>query len=325
MGTFETGQVGLFVKYSTPLAPISPDLPHDLRPLVGRALPRPPRAILFDVYGTLVVSGSGDVGAAAHAATDPGTPAATGTGSPFLRAFEIASGTSLPPGAEQTMRRTYHDAIARSHLASKSAGIAHPEVDITRIWRAVLEELAREGLEPAPVDVQLLAIAYETLANPAWPMPGALSLLELLRGSEPAMGIVSNAQFYTERMIRALFGSTPRELGFDPALIAYSYEAGRAKPDPALFDTPLAELERRGIDSTQTVYVGNDMRNDVAAARSRECMTVLFAGDRRSLRLRRDSPGMESVRPDAVAPSLDALPGILGLDHASDPSNPQGE
>ncbi len=321
MGTFETEQVGLFIRYSTPLAPITPELPPDLRPLVGRALPRPPRAILFDVYGTLVVSGSGDVGTAAPA----GAPAATGTGSPFVRAFEIASGSSLAPGAERTMRRTYHDAIARSHLASQSAGIEHPEVDITRIWRAVLEELAREGLEPAPVDVQLLAIAYETVANPTWPMPGARALLERLRGSEAAMGIVSNAQFYTERMIRGLFGSTPQELGFDPALIAYSYEAGRAKPDPALFDAPLAELERRGIDSNQTVYVGNDMRNDVAAARSRECMTVLFAGDRRSLRARRDTPGLESVRPDAVAPSLDALPGMLGLDRASDPSNPQGE
>lgn len=318
MGTFETEQIGLFIRHCSPLEPIPPALPHDLRPLVDRRLPRVPRALLFDVYGTLVVSGSGEVGTASPDASADGdagdqAPTDADAASPFVRAFEIAGGAALPPAAGETMRRAYHEAIAESHRRSKAAGVEYPEVDITRVWRSVLDELARAGLEPGPVDVELLAIAYETVSNPAWPMPGARALLERLRESEVSLGIVSNAQFYTRRMIHALFGANPAELGFDPALTAYSYAAGHAKPDPALFDAPLAELERRGIDSRHTVYVGNDMRNDVDAARARGCMTILFAGDRRSLRLRRETPGLTELRPDAVATSLEAVPGVCGL------------
>lgn len=312
MGTFETEQVGLFIRHSSPLEPVPPELPDDLLTLVNRKLPRVPEAVLLDVYGTLVVSGTGDVSTAADA--QDRLP----TDGPFTRAFEIAGGASLPPAAEGTMRTAYYDAIAASHRRSRDEGLAHPEVDITRVWRAVLDELARDGLEPGPVDVELLAIAYETVANPSWPMPGARRLLARLGGDATALGIVSNAQFYTRRMLTALFGATPADLGFDPALIAYSYAVGRAKPDAALFDAPLAELERRGIDSQSTVYVGNDMQNDVATARSRGCMTILFAGDRRSLRLRRGAAELATVRPDAVATSLDEVVGICGLEQSSE-------
>ncbi|MFW5716830.1 MAG: HAD family hydrolase [Spirochaetota bacterium] len=324
MGTFETEQIGVFIAHSSPLEPVPPDLPPDLHALVGLRLPRVPRAVLFDIYGTLVVSGSGEVGSAVDEPSrgEPSLRDATG---PFVRAFEIASGASLPAAAEETARRTYHAAVAASHRASRDDGVSHPEVDITRIWRTVLDELARAGLEPAPVDVEMLAIAYETVSNPAWPMPGARRLLARLRQSAIALGIVSNAQFYTPRMLRALFGATPAQLGFDPKLIAYSYLAGRAKPDATLFDAPLAELQRRGIDSQRVAYVGNDMRNDIAPARSKGCMTVLFAGDRRSLRLRRDTSELDALHPDAVVTSLDAVAAVCGLDHGCGAAIRQGE
>lgn len=324
MGTFETEQVGIFIAHSSPLEPVPPQVPPDLRALGDVRLPRVPQAVLFDIYGTLVVSGSGEVGSAVGEPSR-GEPSRGDAAGPFVRSFEIASGAQLPATAEETMRRTYHDAIAASQRASRDEGVAHPEVDITRIWRTVLDELARAGLEPAPVDVEMLAIAYETVSNPAWPMPGARRLLARLRENAIALGIVSNAQFYTPRMLRALFGATAAQLGFDPKLIAYSYLAGRAKPDATLFDAPLAELERRGIDSQRVAYVGNDMRNDMTPARSKGCMTVLFAGDRRSLRLRGDTSELDALRPDAVATSLDAVAAICGLDHGSGAAIRQGE
>lgn len=298
MGTYEAEQIGLFVRTSTPLEPIAVELPAAFRRLLRRELPRPARAVLFDVYGTLLVSASGEVGTSNEAAA----------ADPFIAAYELAAGSHQNTDAGKTMAAAYKGAIERSHARSRRRGIAFPEVDIRQVWRSVLEELGAD--EPAPVDVESLAIAFESVSNPCWTMPAARATLRALRDAGLPLGIVSNAQFYTPRLLKALLGDSVTDLGFEDDLVVYSYETGRAKPDPALFDGPLASLESRGIDSSQTVYVGNDMRNDIAAARSRGCMTVLFAGDRRSLRLRQDDLRLAGVEPDSVIDRLDRLVGI---------------
>ncbi|MHC4986693.1 MAG: HAD family hydrolase, partial [Planctomycetota bacterium] len=65
-----------------------------------------------------------------------------------------------------------------------------------------------------------------------------------------------------------------------------------------------------GIEPGQALYVGNDVRNDIAPARSLGMRTALFAGDARSLRLRADDPDCGGAQPDAV---VTALPQILEL------------
>jgi len=59
------------------------------------------------------------------------------------------------------------------------------------------------------------------------------------------------------------------------------------------------------------LYVGNDVRNDVAPARSCGCRTALFAGDRRSLRERSDEPDCAGVRADVTLTALEQLPRVL--------------
>ena len=119
MGTFETEQVGIFIAHSSPLEAVPPEVPPDLRAL-GRVLSAPPRAAgrPFDIYGTLVVSGSGEVGSAVGEPSR-GEPSRGDAAGPFVRSFEIASGSPLPATAEETMRRTYHAAIAASHLGRR--------------------------------------------------------------------------------------------------------------------------------------------------------------------------------------------------------------
>ncbi|MFP4113173.1 MAG: HAD family hydrolase [Spirochaetota bacterium] len=305
MGTIEEEQVRLFVEQSSPLDPIPVELPAPLTAVLRTPLPRSPRAILFDIYGTLFVSASGDIGASLHA--DSGV-------APFRRAFELAGGSPLSERSADEMARLYHDAIAESHRASREHGVQHPEVEITSIWRRVVNRMSADGLEPGPVDVEILSVAYEALTNPVWPMPGAAELLHALRARSFPFGVVSNAQFYTRLLFRAFFGATIERLGFDHALLSFSYERGCAKPDPALFARPLASLQERGIDSTDTVYVGNDIRNDVFCARSAGCMTILFAGDARSLRLRDDDPNLAGVMPESVVTRLSDILPVCGME-----------
>jgi putative hydrolase of the HAD superfamily len=78
-----------------------------------------------------------------------------------------------------------------------------------------------------------------------------------------------------------------------------------AKPSTTLFARALAELSRvHGIKPHQVLYIGNDIRNDIDPAVRLGMNAALFAGDRRSLRTRREDPRLRSVRPAAVITSL---------------------
>jgi len=304
MGTYEEEEIGLLAAYSNPLEPIPPLIPDFLHSVHSAALLRRPRAVLFDIYGTLLISASGDVGSSASDSRERA----------FLDAYRIASGSELPDEAGRIMAYAYGEAIERKHAEGRLAGLPHPEVNILSVWRIVLNELGSAGLEPAPVDVEQLAIAFETQVNPTWPMPDCRTVLQRLADRRIPLGIVSNAQFYTPMLFPALLGASLSELGFEHELTAFSWEHRRAKPDASLFAGPLASLQARGIDSSEVVYVGNDMRNDIWCARQVGCMTILFAGDRRSLRTRQDDPELAGLTPDSVVSSLAELPGVLRIE-----------
>ncbi len=304
MGTFEEEEIGLLTEYSNPLEPIIPVIPDYLHPVRNARLPNRPRAILFDVYGTLVISASGEVGSAANESREQA----------FLEAYRIASGSPLPEEAGRIMAFAYAEAIEHEHAEGRLAGLPHPEVNIVSVWRTVLNELGSAQLDSAPVDVEQLAIAFETQINPVWPMPGSQDLLRRLAHEAVLLGIVSNAQFYTPMLFPALFGASLTDLGFDLELAAFSWERRRAKPDAALLAGPLASLRARGIDSSEVVCIGNDMRNDIWCAQQLGCMTVLFAGDGRSLRTRSSDPELAGLTPDCMVTSLAALPGVLHIE-----------
>ena len=270
-----------------PLAPRPTGVAPQVQPLRGI------RAVLFDVYGTLVVSGCGDIGlTAADAAADP-----------FRRAWLAAA---LDPDAVPLDGPARLTALIRDdHAASRAAGVEHPEVDILAIWRKLL---AQQGLHADTADLRRLTLDYELRTNPVWPMPGLGDMLEALAARGLVLGIVSNAQFYTPLMLHAFLGQPLDRLGFDPACCAWSYRHGVAKPSTAIYAPALRGLaERHGIAPAEVLYIGNDMRNDVRPAQTLGCQTALFAGDTRSLRLREDDPGMDQVNADRVVTTLEQI------------------
>lgn len=254
------------------------------------------RAVLFDVYGTLFISASGEVGTTKRAACQTAMAGA-------LRAMEIGDDRPASQGVE-----CLFEAIETSHAESRAAGVDHPEVDIVQIWGRVLDELAGRGLiEPAAagtVDLQRLAVEYEARANPCWPMPHLRGCLESIRGRGLLLGIISNAQFYTYELFNALLDTTPDARGFDPDLQFYSYQHGRAKPGTALYELAVEALRQKQIGCHEVLFVGNDMLNDVLPASRVGFRTALFAGDARSLRRRQGEPQIEGISPDLVVTDL---------------------
>lgn len=194
------------------------------------------RAVLFDIYGTLLKSSAGE--------TYP---------DPAIRAL-----------------------IEKAHAASPHQ---FPEIDIREIHAAIHPKLS------AP-EIERLAMAHERAVNPVTAMPGAAETLRELSSRGLTLGLISNAQFYTVPVLESALGDSLANFGIDPDLCFFSYLEHRAKPDTHLFEIARDPLLERGIYPHEALYVGNDVRNDIAPANACGFQTALFTGDDTSLRLR---------------------------------------
>lgn len=287
----------IFRRLSRPMEPLPTGHPPRLDKLPGI------RAVLFDIYGTLLISGSGEVGTARQSAREDAFTEA-------LQAIGLAPCGPIEPGLRYSF-----DLIEGRHAEGRARGIDFPEIDIVDIWNAVLQCLQQEEAIPQKPydreDLKRLAIEYEARTNPVWPMPDLDACLKGLAGGAILLGLVSNAQFYTRELFPGLVGRTTDECGFAADLEIYSYQQGFAKPGDGLYRLAAERLAARGVSPSETVYVGNDMLNDIAPAQRAGFRTALFAGDSRSLRLREGDPQVERVRPDLVLPRLLDLNGCI--------------
>ena len=252
-------------RFADYLAPMSP-LPTSIKP--GGGLDGKIQCVLFDIYGTLFISGSGDISVGRKSS------------SPIQKLEHLVHKYDVgkPP---QALVAELHHAIEFNHRRLKDNGIDYPEIEIDVVWQQIL------GID----DMQLVrefAIEYELIVNPVYPMPNLENLLAACRQQNLAMGIISNAQFYTPLLFEWFLDAPMEKLGFDSELIFLSYRWGYAKPSAVFFKMAASAIKAKGLDTTAVLFVGNDMLNDIYPAHQLGFQTALFAGDARSLRLRTD-------------------------------------
>lgn len=209
------------------------------------------RAVIFDIYGTLLIAPSGGV------KPDPLTD-------PLLREILRNAGHE-PPKSPST---ALYDAVLRHHA---TAAVAFPEIDLRTLWREIL------SLEPGS-EVNELVEELETAWHPARLMPGAEKLVGKLARNFISLGLLSNAQSNT---LASLGGMADL---FAPELTILSYQHGVAKPAPELFQLLRDRLEGRKIAANETLYIGNDPLHDIVPAAAAGFRTALFTGHPDSLR-----------------------------------------
>lgn len=265
-------------KYIKPLSPLPTSLNR------SGNLKEKIKCILFDIYGTLFISGAGDISTVKKAFRG------TDELEKLLFKFRI---TKSP----ETVLKDLFTAIEKQQRQLKSQGIDFPEVEIDRIWMRVLEN---NDLDT----IKRFAVEFELIVNPVYPMPHLTRLLSACKSLKVLMGIISNAQFYTPYLFEWHLNSNLDDLGFHPELIFFSYKYGHAKPSRFMFTAAADKLEDLGVPARRALYIGNDMLNDIYPARKTGFKTALFAGDTRSLRLREDDPRCKNLSPDLVVTDL---------------------
>ena len=133
--------------------------------------------VLFDIYGTLFISGAGDISMARRSSPQISKL------KQLIAKFEL----NIDP---RKLIEKLHQAIDARHHQLIQSGIDTPEIEIDIIWQNILPF-------PDMEQARNFAIEYELIANPVYPMPHLAMLLEACRERNCQMGLISNAQFFT--------------------------------------------------------------------------------------------------------------------------------
>jgi putative hydrolase of the HAD superfamily len=280
------GYAKLNSEYTHPLSP----LPTSMNP--GGRLAKPIQCVLFDIYGTLFISASGDISVAKKT-------------SPEARKLQrLVQKFNIRKRPRDLIEELFR-AIETEHRRLLDDGIDYPEIQIDQIWKQILET---DDLD----SVRRFAIEYELIVNPVFPMPNLDKTLTDCREQNLTMGLISNAQFFTPLLFEWFLDSKPEDLGFHSELIFLSYQLRHAKPSLVPFEKAATEMNAMGLSTAASLYVGNDMLNDIYPAKQLGFQTALFAGDLRSLRLRTDDSRCIDLSADLVLTDLSQL-----IDHIS--------
>lgn len=267
------------------------------------------KAVLFDIYGTLLVSSSGDIDQA-EISTEI-----------LNQAFEAAN-IIIGNGSAEVLSGILDDfenTIRICQDAARKNAIPYPEIDVLSIWKIVLIHAHRKNIVKYSdyADISLMTCVFEFLSNQVYPMPGMKDVLHQLQQKNIPVGVVSNAQFYTPVIMNYFLNDKismkDRIKGIDRELTVFSYKFGKGKPDASLFEELIPTLNRKyGLTPQEVLFVGNDMLKDVYAASKAGFKTALFAGDKRSLRMREDDRRVNGLKPDFVITTLNQVLTITG-------------
>jgi putative hydrolase of the HAD superfamily len=265
-------------------------------------------AVVFDIYGTLLISASGDIDQAEMSEKN------------LERALKEAgikiidnSGSALTE-----ILKDFENTVSIIHDSYKKNDIPHPEIDILSVWEIVLIHAKRNKLVDYTddADIMRMTCVFEFLSNQVYPMPNMKKVISAIKKKGIPLGIVSNAQFYTpvimNYMLNGKFELTEKIKGFKKTLTVFSYKFGRAKPDAYLFAEVSNALQRKfKINPENVLFVGNDMLKDIYPSAQEGFKTVLFAGDKRSLRMRENHEKVKLVVPDYIITDLVQLLEII--------------
>lgn len=209
-----------------------------------------PRAVIFDVYNTLLEVGSG------------GDAAAQEDSWRRLCREELPNAA---PGAFVEFRRRCEVLVAEEHVRAKGLGVPHPEVD----WPGVVSRALPGFSTLAGPRQEAFLVASSRLIRDVRLADGAGEVLRDLVGRGVRLGIASNAQRYTRHELAGALSTVGLTDGvFEPFLSFWSYENGFSKPDPHVFRILTARLRGLGIAAAETLMVGDREDNDVKPARA---------------------------------------------------------
>ena len=206
------------------------------------------RAVIFDVYGTLLEVGLPPLDADER----------------WLALWKRTLG-GLPRLGLREFGAVCDKLIGQEHATARARGVAHPEVFWPAIATKALPELAGLASETQDEFFFCQARLWHTVRL----MPGAANALRQLQQGPALLGFASNSQPYTLRELDEEFARAGLNRSrFHPALCFWSFEHGFSKPDAEVFRLLAKRLSTLGVTPAETLVVGDRLDNDIQPARA---------------------------------------------------------
>ncbi|HUQ69250.1 MAG TPA: HAD family hydrolase, partial [Planctomycetaceae bacterium] len=284
------------------------------RPLAGI------KAVAWDVYGTLLRISDGEL-LFQHPQAVRMEVALDKT----LQEFNLWHSMSRKPGAPwEYLQSMYTRSYDDLRLAGSGRKGDLTEIDAGKLWRKVLSKL---DLKEFTYDESLygdldelgekMAYFFHSALQGTEAAAGALTTLSALSQAGIASGIVADGQCFTlVQMLRGLRrqGTLPPAGSlWNPEAVVLSSQEGVRKPSKSLYLRAVERFLRLGIEPPEVLYVGARLREDLTVAKSMGFRTVLFAGDKLSLRATLSDLRDPAVKPDRLITEIAQVREILSL------------
>jgi len=260
------------------------------------------KAIIFDIYGTLLKQ---DVGDLADSIVRKNK---------LISSFsKIKKRYSLDASPEE-IYEAFINSINTVHKIKESKGIKYPEVKIENIWNMILKKIGYKRKYDKDFLFKIAGEHQNIFADRKLYVNTSFTLSRL-KELGIKIGIVSNAQFYTEIDMEDLLKKDLKIKNmyniFDKKLSFYSYIEGCSKPNQKSFIKLKEELRKYNIKPNEALFVGNDMLNDIDTAKKAGLLTCLTIN--KETKLRKDKK--LKTRPDYKITDLNQIKDIVKKQH----------
>jgi FMN phosphatase YigB (HAD superfamily) len=284
-----------------------------IKPLAGI------KGVAWDVYGTLLRITDGEL-LFQHPQQMRMEVALDKT----VQEFNMWNSMTRKPGAPwEYMLQLFNRAYDELRLQGSGRKGDLTEVDSAQLWRKVLGKLEQKEYtydEDLYGDLDELSekIAYffHSSLQGVEAASGALEALTTVADAGFPQGIIADGQCFTMvQMLRGLQaqGTLPPGRLFQPSAITLSYLEGARKPSKSLYMKAIERFAALGVEPQQVLYVGSRLREDLAVAKSVGLRTVLYAGDKVSLRASNGDLRDPAVKPDRLMTDLTQIRELLSL------------
>ena len=260
------------------------------------------KVVLCDVYGTIVKGRSNSISDLEKNRKN------TTLFSTTMQEFNLQNSLQKIDNKrpDELLNKLYLEGIKKIHAGKKREKIKNPEIKIEEVWEKIIQTLMHKGyiynkkIYGNIRDLSLkMSYFYQYTNEDSSFYEDAFKTLKTLKRKGIILGLVSNAQFYTPinlniELMRQSKGKIGMYDMFNKDLMSFSFIVGQSKPGEKIFEKILKNLKKRNIKKNEVVFIGNDLNKDIKISKEIGFKTVLFAGDKKTLKLN------SKTKPDAI-------------------------
>jgi FMN phosphatase YigB (HAD superfamily) len=275
------------------------------------------KAVLWNVYGTLLAIPMGEL-----LFEHPQPLIMDVALDKTINEFNMWGSMSRKPGRPaEYMKHLYSQELLQHQ--SFAGPERHPEVQVEKIWEALLKKLFQKDYQfdagffgSLNEYSKKVAYFFHASLQATAGQPEAATALKLVADLGLRQGLLADGQCFTPVQLSRAFKVQDRSVSMDellpPPLRVLSCEVKVRKPSETLFRHAVAALLAAGIRPEQTLHVGNKLARDIAPARRTGMKTALYAGDKASLDATPEMLKDPAYRPDVLLTELGQIAQVIG-------------